>query len=151
VTSAVEVTQAKCAGTSGAHRSGQPCSHVWFLQRLPSRIGHLLDIPLRELEKFSTSNRTLSSIPATSPVKERELLSDDAIASWCAIIPASFVAKMGAEAIKELLAAVQIEELATELRKKMREETSQQKKLKYSKRLKGSDEFFEVGEFVPSG
>jgi DNA-directed RNA polymerase subunit beta' len=59
--------------------------------------------------------------------------------------PAQFVAKMGAEAIKELLAMVNIEELAVELRKRMREETSQQKKLKFSKRLKVATSFLKSG------
>src|SRR3954463_11527194 len=59
--------------------------------------------------------------------------------------PPPFVAKMGAEAIKELLAMVDIEDLATDLRKRMREETSQQKKLKYSKRLKVATSFLKSG------
>jgi len=59
--------------------------------------------------------------------------------------PAAFVAKMGAEAIKELLSMVKVEELSIELRKRMREETSQQKKLKYSKRLKVATSFLKSG------
>src|SRR5437764_2287826 len=59
--------------------------------------------------------------------------------------PGQFVAKMGAEAIKELLSMVKVEELSIELRKRMREETSQQKKLKYSKRLKVATSFLKSG------
>ena len=59
--------------------------------------------------------------------------------------PGQFVAKMGAEAIKELLSMVNIEELSVELRRRMREETSQQKKLKFSKRLKVTTSFLKSG------
>ena len=54
-----------------------PCSHVWFFKGLPSRIGHLLDISLRDLEAFSTLSPTSSSIPATRPFKEREIIKDE--------------------------------------------------------------------------
>src|SRR5256712_12195960 len=59
--------------------------------------------------------------------------------------PAQFVAKMGAEAIKELLGSVNVEELSIDLRRKMKEESSQQKKLKYSKRLKVATSFLKSG------
>ena len=78
-------------------------------------------------------------------MKERELLSDERYRELVRDYPAQFVAKMGAEAIKELLAMVDIEELATDLRKRMKEETSQQKKLKYSKRLKVATSFLKSG------
>src|SRR5437762_2459518 len=143
----VEVTQAKVRRERLGHIDlASPCSHVWFFKGLPSRIGHLLDIPLRELEKVLYFESYITIDPGDVPgLKERELLSDERYRELMRDYPAQFVAKMGAEAIKELLAAVQIEELATELRKKMREETSQQKKLKYSKRLKVATSFLKSG------
>jgi hypothetical protein len=78
-------------------------------------------------------------------LKERELVSDERYRELVRDYPAQFVAKMGAEAIKELLAMVDVEELATDLRKRMSEETSQQKKLKYSKRLKVATSFLKSG------
>src|ERR1700716_2149346 len=143
----VEVTQAKVRRERLGHIDlASPCSHVWFFKGLPSRIGHLLDIPLRELEKVLYFESYIVIDPGdVKELKERELLSDERYRELARDFPAQFVAKMGAEAIKELRAAVNIEELATELRKKMREETSQQKKLKYSKRLKVATSFLKSG------
>ena len=143
----VEVTQAKVRRERLGHIDlASPCSHVWFFKGLPSRIGHLLDIPLRELEKVLYFESYIVIDPGdVSSIKERELLSDERYRELVRDYPAQFVAKMGAEAIKELLSMVKVEELATELRKRMREETSQQKKLKYSKRLKVATSFLKSG------
>src|SRR5918996_722986 len=143
----VEVTQAKVRRERLGHIDlASPCSHVWFFKGLPSRIGHLLDIPLRELEKVLYFESYIVIDPGDAPgLKERELLSDERYRELVRDFPAQFVAKMGAEAIKELLAMVDVEELATDLRKRMREETSQQKKLKYSKRLKVATSFLKSG------
>ncbi len=143
----VEVTQAKVRRERLGHIDlASPCSHVWFFKGLPSRIGHLLDIPLRELEKVLYFESYIVIDPGDVPgLKERELVSDERYRELVRDYPAQFVAKMGAEAIKELLAMVQIEELATDLRKRMKEETSQQKKLKYSKRLKVATSFLKSG------
>ena len=143
----VEVTQAKVRRERLGHIDlASPCSHVWFFKGLPSRIGHLLDIPLRELEKVLYFESYIVIDPGdVSGIKERELLSDERYRELVRDYPGQFVAKMGAEAIKELLAMVNIEELAVDLRKRMREETSQQKKLKYSKRLKVATSFLKSG------
>jgi DNA-directed RNA polymerase subunit beta' len=142
----VEVTQAKVRRERLGHIDlASPCSHVWFFKGLPSRIGHLLDIPLRELEKVLYFESYIVIDPGDAPVKERELLTDERYRELMRDFPGQFVAKMGAEAIKELLMMVKVEELATELRTKMKEETSQQKKLKFSKRLKVSNSFLKSG------
>ncbi|HEX3281913.1 MAG TPA: DNA-directed RNA polymerase subunit beta' [Pyrinomonadaceae bacterium] len=143
----VEVTQAKVRRERLGHIDlASPCSHVWFFKGLPSRIGHLLDIPLRELEKVLYFEAYIVIDPGDVPgIKERELLTDERYRELVRDYPAQFVAKMGAEAIKELLAMVKVEELSIELRKRMREETSQQKKLKYSKRLKVATSFLKSG------
>ena len=143
----VEVTQAKVRRERLGHIDlASPCSHVWFFKGLPSRIGHLLDIPLRELEKVLYFESYIVIDPGDVPgIKERELLSDERYRELVRDFPGQFVAKMGAEAIKELLAMVKVEELATELRKRMKEETSQQKKLKFSKRLKVATSFLKSG------
>src|SRR5687767_9757537 len=143
----VEVTQAKVRRERLGHIDlASPCSHVWFFKGLPSRIGHLLDIPLRELEKVLYFESYIVIDPGdVQGLKERELVSDERYRELVRDYPAQFVAKMGAEAIKELLAMVDVEELATDLRKRMKEETSQQKKLKYSKRLKVATSFLKSG------
>ncbi len=142
----VEVTQAKVRRERLGHiELASPCSHVWFFKGLPSRIGHLLDIPLRELEKVLYFESYIVIDPGEAPVKERELLTEERFRELSRDFPAQFVAKMGAEAIKELLQMVNVEELAVEMRQRMREETSQQKKLKYSKRLKVVTSFLKSG------
>src|SRR5262247_3601402 len=151
----VEVTQAKVRRERLGHiELASPCSHVWFFKGLPSRIGHLLDIPLRELEKVLyfenyiviADKEEIESLGL--PLKEREMLSDERYRQLKQEFPGKFtdeVAKMGAEAIKVLLNKVEIEELAEDLRYKMKTETSQQKKLKFSKRLKVVDSFRKSG------
>ncbi|MGI8555445.1 MAG: DNA-directed RNA polymerase subunit beta' [Pyrinomonadaceae bacterium] len=143
----VEVTQAKVRRERLGHiELASPCSHVWFFKGLPSRIGHLLDITLRDLEKILYFELYIVVDPGDVPgLKEKDLLPDDRYRELMRDYPHQFVAKMGAEAIKELLMKVDVEELVVELRQKMREETSQQKKLKYSKRLKVSNSFLKSG------
>src|SRR5918995_3917541 len=122
----VEVTQAKVRRERLGHiELASPCSHVWFFKGLPSRIGHLLDIPLRELEKVLYFESYIVIDPGDAPIKEKELLTDERYRELMRDHPGQFVAKMGAEAIKELLGMVNIEELSGELRVRMKEETSQ--------------------------
>jgi len=154
----VEVTQSKVRRERLGHiKLASPCSHVWFFKGLPSRIGHLLDIPLRELEKVLYFESYIVIHPGDSPgdkandpdketgLKEKELLTDERYRELIQKHPGKFAAKMGAEAIKELLRKVDVDTLSTEMRVRMKEETSQQKKLKYSKRLKVVDAFRRSG------
>src|SRR6266511_1937258 len=151
----VEVTQAKVRRERLGHiELASPCSHVWFFKGLPSRIGHLLDIPLRELEKVLyfenyiviADKEDIDSLGL--PLKEREMVTDERYRQLKQEFPGKFtdeVCKMGAEAIKTLLQKVDVDDLAEELRYKMKNETSQQKKLKFSKRLKVVDSFRKSG------
>lgn len=143
----VEVTQSKVRRERLGHiELASPCSHVWFFKGLPSRIGHLLDITLRDLEKILYFETYITIDAGDVPdLKERDLLTDERFRELSRDYPNGFVAKMGAEAIKDLLQTIDIQELVDELRLKMREETSQQKKLKYSKRLKVANSFLRSG------
>src|SRR6476620_2683436 len=143
----VEVTQSKVRRERLGHiELASPCSHVWFFKGLPSRIGHLLDITLRDLEKILYFETYIVVDPGDVPdLKEKDLLNDERFRELTRDYPNQFVAKMGAEAIKDLLQTIDIQELVDELRQKMRDETSQQKKLKYSKRLKVSNSFLRSG------
>jgi DNA-directed RNA polymerase subunit beta' len=135
----VEVTLSKVRRERLGHiELASPCSHVWFFKGLPSRIGHLLDISLRELEAVLYFESYVVVDPGDAPVKEREVIKDENRFREldAQYRPSGFKAMMGAEAIKELLKRVEIAELAIELRERMKTETSLQKKLKYSKRLK---------------
>ena len=143
----VEVTQSKVRRERLGHiELASSCSHVWFFKGLPSRIGHLLDITLRDLEKILYFEIYIVIDPGEVPgLKEKQLLNDEEFRNFSREYPGQFVARMGAEAIKELLIQIDIPELVTDLRQRMREETSQQKKLKFSKRLKVANSFMRSG------
>jgi len=140
----VEVTLSKVRRERLGHiELASPCSHVWFFKGLPSRIGHLLDISLRELEAVLYFESYVVVDPGDAPVKEREIIKDETRFRELDLQyrVSGFKAMMGAEAIKELLKRVEIQELSIELRERMKTETSLQKKLKYSKRLKVVEAF----------
>ena len=131
----VEVTQAKVRRERLGHVTlATPVSHVWFFKGLPSRIGHLLDITLRDLERILYFEAYVVVDPGSADLKQNQLLTEEQFRKVKEEFGTKFKAQMGAEAIKELLKRVDIEELAVELRQKMRTETSVQKKLKYAKR-----------------
>src|SRR5881296_662891 len=142
----VEVTLSKVRRERLGHiELASPCSHVWFFKGLPSRIGHLLDISLRDLERVLYFEAYVVIDAGEAPVKFKELLNEEKFRALMQEFPGKFRAMMGAEAIKELLRRLDVEEMADELRSKMRSEASQQKKLKYSKRLKVVDAFRRSG------
>jgi DNA-directed RNA polymerase subunit beta' len=138
----VEVTQAKVRRERLGHITlATPVSHVWFFKGLPSRIGHLLDISLRDLERILYFEAYVVIDPGEADLKQNQLLNEEQYRKAREDFGNKFRAQMGAEAIKELLKRVNIEKLADELRARMRAENSAQKKLKYAKRLKVVDSF----------
>ena len=138
----VEVTQAKVRRERLGHITlATPVSHVWFFKGLPSRIGHLLDITLRDLERILYFEGYVVIDPAETELKQNQLLNEEQYRKAREDYGQKFRAQMGAEAIKELLKRISIEKLAEELRVKMRGELSVQKKLKFAKRLKVVDSF----------
>jgi DNA-directed RNA polymerase subunit beta' len=142
----VEVTLSKVRRERLGHiELASPCSHVWFFKGLPSRIGHLLDMSLRELERVLYFEAYVTIDPGEAPLKDRELLTEEKFRQLQQEYPGKFVAMMGAEAIKELLKRVDIDTLSRELRIKMKSENSQQKKVKFAKRLKVVEAFVKSG------
>ena len=138
----VEVTQAKVRRERLGHITlATPVSHVWFFKGLPSRIGHLLDISLRDLERILYFEAYVVIEPGEGDFKPNQLLTEEQYRKSREEYGTKFRAQMGAEAIKELLKRVNVETLSGELRVKMRNETSVQKKLKFAKRLKVVDSF----------
>src|SRR6059036_3299386 len=138
----VEVTQAKVRRERLGHITlATPVSHVWFFKGLPSRIGHLLDISLRDLERVLYFEAYVVVDPGETELKQNSLLNEEGYRKAREEHQHRFKAQMGAEAIKELLKRVNVERLAVELRNKMKTETSAQKKLKFAKRLKVVDSF----------
>ena len=143
----VEVTQSKVRRERMGHiELASPVSHVWFFKGLPSRIGHLLDMSLRELERILYFEAYVVIDPGElADLEEKSILTEDQYRETQDAHPGEFEAGMGAEAIKELLARLDIDALAKELRERMRSETSQQKRLKFAKRLKVVDAFRKSG------
>src|SRR4030081_1321753 len=144
----VEVTKSKVRRERMGHiELASPVSHVWFFKGLPSRIGHLLDISLRDLERilYFESYVVIDPGDLSGTINEKELLAEERYRELRIQYGDVFVAKMGAEAIKELLKGVDVDELSDELRLIMRTETSQIKKLKAAKRLKVVDAFRKSG------
>ncbi len=143
----VEVTLARVRRERLGHiELASPCSHVWFFKGLPSRIGHLLDITLRELERVLYFEAYVVVEPGEVEALSRgEVITDERKRQLDQEYPGKFVAMMGAEGIKELLKKVDIEGLSEEIRERMKTEASQQKKLKYAKRLRVVESFRKSG------
>src|SRR6478672_8698463 len=110
----VEVTQAKVRRERLGHITlATPVSHVWFFKGLPSRIGYLLDISMRDLERILYFEGYVVIDPLEVPgIKEREMLPEEKYRDLQKDFPGQFRAQMGAEAIKELLKRVDIEKLS---------------------------------------
>ena len=100
----VEVTQAKVRRERMGHiELAVPVSHIWFFKGVPSRIGHLLDMSVRDLERVLYYESYVVIDPGNTGLKEKELLTEDAYAELTADSKNKFEAKMGAEAIRDLL------------------------------------------------
>jgi DNA-directed RNA polymerase subunit beta' len=143
----VEVTLSRVRRERLGHiELASACSHVWFFKGLPSRIGYLLDITLRELERvlYYEAFVVIDQGEATG-VSVGEVISDERKRQLDQEFPGKFVAMMGAEGVKELLRRIDIEALSQEIRDKMKTETSAQKKLKYAKRLRVVESFRKSG------
>jgi DNA-directed RNA polymerase subunit beta' len=143
----VEVTLSKVRRERLGHiELASPCSHVWFFKGLPSRIGYLLDISMRDLERILYFEGYVVIDPGDTPgLKEREMLPEEKYRELQKEYAGQFRANMGAEAIKELLKRVEVDKLSEELREKMKADPSLQKRIKYAKRLKVIEAFRKSG------
>jgi len=143
----VEVTLSKVRRERLGHiELASPCSHVWFFKGLPSRIGYLLDITMRDLEHILYFETFVCVDPGEVPgLKEKEILPEEKYRELQREFPGKCDVRMGAEAIKELLRRVDVEKLSTELREKMKIDPSLQKRIKFAKRLKVLEAFRKSG------
>src|SRR6516164_11424366 len=142
-----EVTLSKVRRERLGHiELASPCSHVWFFKGLPSRIGYLLDISMRDLERILYFEAfVVVDLGEVAILKERQVLQEEEFRKLTTEYPGQFVAKMGAEAIKELLRHVDVDKLADDLRERMKADPSLQKRIKYAKRLKVLEAFRKSG------
>ncbi|MCL6566159.1 MAG: DNA-directed RNA polymerase subunit beta' [Acidobacteriia bacterium] len=143
----VEVTLSKVRRERLGHiELASPCSHVWFFKGVPSRIGYLLDISMRDLERILYFEAYVVIDPGEVPgLREKQMLTEEEYRQLAQQHPGEFRAAMGAEAIKELLKRVDVEALSEELREKMKTDPSLQKRIKYAKRLKVVEAFRKSG------
>ncbi len=143
----VEVIQSKVRRERLGHINlATPVAHIWFLKSLPSRIGNLLDITLKDLEKVLYCEAYVVIDAKETPLTRGELLTEDRYHKALEELGEdSFSAGMGGEAVRELLRAIDIPTLSDQLRKEMKEATSDAKRKKLAKRLKVVDAFRESG------
>ncbi len=133
----VEVTLSKVRRERMGHIDlASPVAHIWFLKSLPSRIALLLDMTLREIERVLYFESFVILDAGLTPLEKGHLLTDDEYLEAVDIHGDDFVAKMGAEAIYDLLKAIDLKEQVNFLREEINSTSSETKIKKYSKRLK---------------
>ena len=142
----VEVIQSKVRRERMGHiRLATPVAHIWFLKSIPSKIGILSDMTLRELERILYFEAYLVLDGRKTPLKKNEILSEDRYREAREKYGEDFAAAQGAEAIRELLRNTNVKELSQKLRTEMKETTSEAKKKRLAKRLKIIESFLESG------
>jgi DNA-directed RNA polymerase subunit beta' len=143
----VEVTLAKVRRERMGHiELAAPVAHIWFLKSLPSRIGLLLDMTLKDLERVLYFENYIVLEPGLTSLKPLQLLSEeDYLKAQEEFGEDSFTAAIGAEAIRELLKALDLEKIAADLRVEIAESTSELKPKKLAKRLKVVEAFIQSG------
>jgi DNA-directed RNA polymerase subunit beta' len=143
----VEVTLSKVRRERMGHiELASPVAHIWFLKSLPSRIALLLDMTLKSVERVLYFENYIVTEPGLSPLEEGQLLSEEAfIDAQDEYGEDAFEAMIGAEALKKMLAEIDLEQEREELRVDMRETGSEAKRKKYVKRLKLVESFMESG------
>jgi len=143
----VEVTLSRVRRERMGHiELAAPVAHIWFLKSLPSRIGLLLDMALRDLERILYFENYVVIEPGLTPLKERQLLSeDDYLRAQDEYGEDSFTAMIGAEAIREILRSLDLEKTAADLRHEIAVSTSELKPKKLAKRLKIIEAFIQSG------
>ncbi|MGH8635584.1 MAG: DNA-directed RNA polymerase subunit beta', partial [Burkholderiales bacterium] len=143
----VEVTLSRVRRERMGHiELAAPVAHIWFLKSLPSRIGLLLDMTLKSLERILYFESYVVLEPGLTPLEDRQLLSEEEYLKAQDQYGAdSFTAMIGAEAIREMLKVLDLEKMAAELRVEIAESTSELKPKKLAKRLKLIEAFVQSG------
>ena len=142
----VEVTLSKVRRERMGHiELASPVAHIWFLKSLPSRMGMVLDIPLRDIERVLYFEAYIVVDPGMTELRRGQLMTEDDYMAKTEEYGDEFKAMMGAEAIKELLATINIDEEVEDLRRELSETTSEAKVKKIAKRLKVLEGFQRSG------
>ncbi|MBC7350565.1 MAG: DNA-directed RNA polymerase subunit beta' [Candidatus Aminicenantes bacterium] len=133
----VEVTKSKVRRERMGHiQLASPVAHIWFFKSPPSRIGLILDMTIKELEKVLYFESYIVLNPGETNLKEKQLLNEEEFREAREKWGNKFEVGMGAESIKRLLEKIDIDKETEKLRRAMKKEHSQQKRLRYAKRLR---------------
>ncbi len=142
----VEVIQSKVRRERMGHiELASPVAHIWFLKSLPSKVGNLLDLTLKELEKVLYFESHIIMDPKDTPLQKGQILSEERYRQAREEHGDAFESGIGAEAIQKLLAELDLETLSVTLRKEMTETSSEAKRKKLVKRLKIVEAFRDSG------
>src|ERR1051325_10683928 len=142
----VEVIQSKVRRERMGHiELATAVVHIWFLKSLPSRIGALLDMSLKDIEKVLYFEAYVVLDPGSTPLEYKELLTESRYRKAMEEYGPNFSAGMGADAVRKLLQAVDIAKLGEELRQEMRDANSEVRRKKIAKRLKVVNAFRSSG------
>jgi DNA-directed RNA polymerase subunit beta' len=143
----VEVTVSRVRRSRMGHiELAVPVTHIWFLKSMPSRLGLLLDMTARSLERVIYYEAFMVTDPGRTPLDEKQLLTDqEYIQAMEEYGDESFVAKMGAEALRDVLSVMDMPSTVLELQEAMRSTKSKQIKKKLAKRLKVIQGFIKSG------
>ncbi|MBF0524767.1 MAG: DNA-directed RNA polymerase subunit beta' [Deltaproteobacteria bacterium] len=142
----VEVIQSKVRRERMAHiELASPVAHIWFLKSLPSKVGNLLDLTLKDLEKVLYFESYIVLEEGGSSLKPKTLISEDKYRELRDTAGEDFKGGIGAEAIKYLLERVTLEEDSVKLREEMTTTNSEAKRKKLAKRLKVIEAFKDSG------
>ena len=142
----VEVTIAKVRRERMAHiELASPVAHIWFLKSLPSRISLFLDMTLRDLERVLYFEAFIVVDPGMTPLEKGQLLSDETYLNVIEEYGDEFDARMGAEAVQELLRSIDIPREIETIREDIEGTNSETKIKKLTKRLKLMEAFLESG------
>ncbi len=142
----VEVTQAKVRRERMGHIDlASPTAHIWFLKSLPSRIGLMLDMTLREIERVLYFEAFVVIDPGMTPLTRGQLLTDEMYLEAIEAHGDEFDARMGAEAVHELLSSLDLKAELVKIREDIGNTSSETKIKRLSKRLKLCEAFLESG------
>src|SRR5438132_2743035 len=143
----VEVTLSKVRRDRMGHiELASPVAHIWFLKSLPSRIGLLLDMTLKDLERVLYFENYVVIEPGLTPLKLHQLLNEDEyLKAQDDYGDDQFTASIGAEAMRTMLSAIDLQEERDHMRLELKETTSEAKRKKLVKRLKLVEAFIESG------
>jgi DNA-directed RNA polymerase subunit beta' len=142
----VEVTVSRVRRDRMGHiELAVPVSHIWFLKSMPSRLGLLLNMTAKSLERVLYYEQYMVTDPGNTPLEEKQLLSDKEYREAQDEFGDEFEAKMGAEAVRDVLGRIELEDELEDLYEQMHETKSKQIKKKLASRLKVTQGFIHSG------